>query len=327
MPKRRTELSWPARIALQCVIVVCAMFTVGYTALWAYPGLAILPATAGAAISPYCTRLQAVRDSEVKLRQAEIAKEILARSRCVRVDGEYKLWSTPDGEYWVPDTSDEIIGILLAQQRRNIYGVPGSDGVQPGDVVLDCGAHVGTYARAALRAGASKVVAIDPSPEALECLRRNMEPEIAAGRVIIVPKGVWDEEKRLVLYANGNGAAGDSFVEEGPGARKIADLPVTTIDRIVEDLGLSRVDLIKADVKGAGTRMVRGAAGTIRRFHPRIVVSTEEPPEDPYTIRREVLALAPDYRFRCGPCLFTGNEIRNDTIAFVWPAPPPARTN
>jgi FkbM family methyltransferase len=293
------------------MIAVCVGLTVVWTALSAYPGLAMLPATAGVAISPFCTRMQAVRDSELKIRQAEFEQEILARSQCVRVDGDYRLWSTPDGEFWVPGTSDRIIAVLLAQQRRNIYG-----DIPKGGIVLDCGAHVGTYAKKALAAGAAKVVAIDPSPEALECLRRNLAREVAEGRVVIVPKGVWDEEKQLVLYANGNGAAGDSFLEESPGARRIADLPVTTIDRIVADLGLPRVDLIKADVKGAGTRMIHGAAQTIRKFRPRIVVSTEEPPEDPAAIRAAVLAFMPDYRFRCGPCLFTGDEIRNDTIAF-----------
>jgi hypothetical protein len=43
---------------------------------------------------------------------------------------------------------------------------------------------------------------------------------------------------------------------------------------------MARLDLIKADIKGAGTRMVHGAADTIRRFRSRIVVSVEEAPED-----------------------------------------------
>lgn len=306
-----SELSRPLRWALRLFIAACAALTAAWTVLSAYPGLAMLPATAGVAISPFCTRMEAVRDSEVKLRQAEIEQEILARAGCIRVDGGYKLWRTPDGDFWVPGTSDRIIAVLLAQQRRNIYGE-----IPKGGIVFDCGAHVGTYARKALAAGAAKVIAVDPSPEALECLRRNLEREVADGRVVIVPKGVWDEEKQLVLYANGNGAAGDSFLEASPGSRRIADLPVTTIDRIVEELGLPRVDLIKGDVKGAGTRMIHGAAETIRRFRPRIVVSTEEPPEDPASIRAAVLGIAPDYRFRCGPCLFTGEEIRNDTVFF-----------
>jgi uncharacterized protein (DUF2384 family) len=56
-----------------------------------------------------------------------------------------------------------------------------------------------------------------------------------------------------VLFENGNGAAGDSFLTEGEGAKRIADIPVTTVDKIVKELGLPRVDMIKADVKGART--------------------------------------------------------------------------
>jgi FkbM family methyltransferase len=243
-------------------------------------------------------------------------KEIRAHTRLIRTENGYKLWSTPKGEFWVPDTSDHIIAILLAQQKRKIYGDAESGGVRAGDIVLDGGAHVGTYVRTALDAGAAKVIAIEPSPEALVCLRRNFAREVASGRVVVYPKGLWDEEKRLVFYANGNGAAGDSFVEHGAGSRIIADIPVTTVDKLVAELALPRVDMIKADIKGAGTRMITGAVNTIRAFHPRIVVSVEEAPEDPVTIRAAVMRIAPDYRFRCGPCLFTGDEIRNDTIFF-----------
>ena len=79
---------------------------------------------------------------------------------------------------------------------------------------------------------------------------------------------------------------------------------------------MPRVDIVKADIKGAGTRMVKGAVETIRQFHPRIVISTEEAPEDPLEIYTLVTSLAPRYKFRPGPCLFTGDELRNDTIFF-----------
>lgn len=281
-----------------------------------YPGLSILPFAARAKVGPYCSTWAAVRDAAVKVGQGELEKQMAARTRLVRTDKGYKLWSTPKGEFWVPGTSDEIIAVLLAQQARNIYGDAGSGGVRAGDIVLDGGAHVGTYVRTALDAGAAKVVAIEPSPEALECLRRNFAADIASGRAIVYPKGIWDEEKRLIFYSNGNGAAGDSFVEHGPGSKIVADIPVTTIDRIVAELALPRVDLIKADIKGAGTRMINGARNTIRTYHPRIVVSVEEAPEDPAAIKAAVLRIAPAYSFRCGPCLFTGDEIRNDTIFF-----------
>src|ERR1022692_4642106 len=281
MTSQSKPLSRLARIALKATIFFSLAFAALWMALSLCPGLAILPFAGHTRRSPFCSTWQGVRDATVKVRQGEMEEEIRAHTRLIRTENGYKLWSTPNGEFWVPDTSDQIIAILLAQQKRKIYGDAESGGVRAGDIVLDGGAHVGTYVRTALDAGAAKVIAIEPSPEALECLRRNFAGEVSAGRVIIYPKGLWDEEKRLVFYSNGNGSAGDSFVEHGPGSKIIADIPVTTVDKMVAELALPRVDLIKADIKGAGTRMVAGAVNTIRAYHPRIVVSVEEAPEDP----------------------------------------------
>jgi FkbM family methyltransferase len=293
------------------------LLTGGVAALISYPGLMMLPSASNWTYSPYCSFWQSLSGGNLKIKRAQLARHIRAQSHVVKTEGQFKLWATPNGEYWVPDTSDSILFILLAQQETRIYGDADTGGVKKGDIVLDGGAHIGTYVRTALEAGAKTVVAIEPSPEALWSLHRNLAREIAAGTVIVYEKGIWDEEKTLVFYANGNGAAGDSFLTEGPAARKIADIPVTTIDRIVQELGLPRVDIIKADIKGAGTHMIRGATETIRKYHPRIVISTEEAPEDPAAIRQAIMKVDLGYQFRSGPCLFTGlNEVRNDTIFF-----------
>jgi FkbM family methyltransferase len=312
----RKPLSWQATLALKTFIGLCGLLFVAYTALNFFPGLSILPFASKVKLSPYCTVWGGVRDARVKLEQGELERKLRAQSHVIRTEPGYKLWSTAKGEFWVPDTSDEILDILLAEQGRNIYGDATHGGVKQGDIVLDCGAHIGTYVMTALDAQAEKVVAIEPSPEALWCLRRNYGKYESAGKVVIYPKGVWDQEKTLEFFANGNGAAGDSFVTAAGNARKIGEIPVTTIDKIVHELGLTRVDVIKADIKGAGTRMILGAADTIRRFHPRIIISTEEAPEDPAAIHDLVMRLSPAYQFRPGPCLFTGDEIRNDTIFF-----------
>ena len=88
----------------------------------------------------------------------------------------------------------------LAEQERRIY-MAGSVNVNAGDTVLDCGANVGVFTRVALAAGAKQVVAIEPAPDNVACLRRNFASEIAAGRVIVYPKGVWDKDDVLVLHA------------------------------------------------------------------------------------------------------------------------------
>ena len=57
--------------------------------------------------------------------------------------------------------------------------------------MLDGGANVGVYTRKALDAGAKQVVAIEPGPENIACLRKTFGQEISEGRVIVYPKGVW----------------------------------------------------------------------------------------------------------------------------------------
>ena len=313
MPQRNLRNPIPLR---WLIIGALGIIILADVALAFYPGLAILRFSAKAKTSPYCSVWRAVEDAKVKRRRDARRDTLLAKSHVVRKDGAYQLWSTPQGEFWVPDSSDNILAILLAQQEDKIYGDAQTGGVKKGDIVLDGGAHIGVYVKTALEAGAEKIVAIEPSPDALECLRRNFRKEIEAGKVVVYPKGIWDEEKRLVFYQNGNGAAGDSFLEQSVNAKPIADIPVTTIDKIVKELGLPRVDIIKADIKGAGTRMILGAEQTIRSFHPRMVISTEEEPEDPAAIHSAIMKIAPHYQFRAGPCLFGEGEIRNDTLFF-----------
>ncbi|MGO9261303.1 MAG: hypothetical protein ACLQU1_34100 [Bryobacteraceae bacterium] len=131
--------------------------------------------------SPFCSVWNASLDDRIKLRQYAVAEKIAKASHLVRRDAGLALWSTPSGEFWAPDDGNvHILAILLAQEERNIYGT-GEWGVQRGDVVLDVGAYIGTWTRQALERGAKLVVAIEPTPASVECLKRNLAVDIAAG--------------------------------------------------------------------------------------------------------------------------------------------------
>ena len=64
----------------------------------------------------------------------------------------------------------------------------GENGVSAGDTVIDCGAHIGAFTRYALNNGAHRVVAIEPNPVNIACLRRkrNFANEIENGSVTVV---------------------------------------------------------------------------------------------------------------------------------------------
>ena len=265
--------------------------------------------------SPFCSVWKASLDGRIKLRQIAVAGEIAKGSRLVRREAGLALWTTPSGDFWIPDGSEQVLALLLAQEDRNIYGT-GEWGVRRGDVVLDVGAYIGTWTRQALARGAKLVVAIEPTPTSVECLRRNLAAEVAAGKVIVYPKGIWDYEGTLALFANSKSGVGNSFVEQNDATEKVDAIPVTTIDKVAAELGLAQIDFIKADVKGATERLLRGGAGAIQRNRPRIAVSTEEVADDALAISRLVQKIQPGYQMKCGPCLTDGKDVYTDVLFF-----------
>jgi FkbM family methyltransferase len=212
-----------------------------------------------------------------------------------RADGR-SFWINGRGEHL---DGRALLAYLLAEHRWMEAANP-AEHVRPGDVVLDCGAHVGVFTYTALRRGAAKVVAIEPDPIKLECLRRNFAPEIAAGNVVLYPKGVWSSETTLDLsLAKGN--SGEDSVVLGGGAASI-EIAVTCLDRIVADLRLPRVDFIKMDIEGAEREALKGAAATLAAWRPRLMLDSYHLPDDMSVLPRIIRAARPDYRMSCGPC-------------------------
>jgi FkbM family methyltransferase len=167
-----------------------------------------------------------------------------------------------------------------------------------------------------LAAGASKVVAIEPAPENIECLRRNFKDEIAAGRVIVYPKGVWDKDDILPLEVDPNNSAADSFLIRREGASEVRGVPLTTIDKLVAELKLERVDFIKMDIEGAETRAITGGRETIAKYHPRMSLSAYHAPDHPQKIPQMVRAVWSGYKVECGPCAEANHAVRPDVLYF-----------
>src|SRR5947209_8241482 len=154
--------------------------------------------------SPVCPMSNAVRcDRHVKDLEATHNRFVKAMVKLDHDDAGFDRWQTPKGTYWIPSGDHFVLPFNLAEEELKIYGA-GEQDVHTGDTVLDCGANVGVFTREALKHGAAKVIAIEPAPENLEALRRNFKDEIAAGRVVIYPKGVWDKDDVLTLHVDAN---------------------------------------------------------------------------------------------------------------------------
>lgn len=247
--------------------------------------------------------------------QVELKDRILQTARQTEKDeAGFIRWDTTHGSFWVPKGSELQLPWLLAEQERRIYG-SGEQGVRAGDVVLDGGANVGVFTREALTAGAKLVVAIEPAPENLECLRRNFRAEIEAGRVIVYPKGVWDREEALTLYINPRNSTVDSFVAR-PGTVEQPAIPLTTIDKLAAELKLEKIDFIKLDIEGAESKALAGAAAVLKQFKPRLAVSSYHSGEEAGEIPAVIRQARGDYQMTCGPCSEYNWSIRPDVLYF-----------
>ena len=249
--------------------------------------------------------------------QTAIKDRLISESKMVQNDGKgFKHYETPHGPFWIPVGSEYVLPFNLAEQEMKIYGTGARD-VQPGDVVLDCGANVGVYTRAALKQGARLVVAIEPAPENIECLRRTFEKEIAEGKVIVYPKGVWDKDDMLELMVDPQNSAADSFIIRREGAKAVAKVPLTTIDKMVDELKLDKVDYIKMDIEGAEVKALAGGRKTLERFHPRMALSVYHQADHPVEVPRAAKAAWPGYRTGCGPCAEIDKfTLRPDVVFF-----------
>ena len=258
-----------------------------------------------------CTLGESFEGEALSRLQFENVSAIRSASRVIRKDAQYSLWSTPFGEFWMPTGSGDNLVYDLGEQRRNIYGTR----MHPGDVVLDAGANVGVFTRKALLYGASKVIAIEPAPENLECLRRNFPAEIADGRVVLYPKGIWDKDDILKLSIDPTESAKDTFVRPIENAQFI-EAPLTTVDKLVAELHLTRVDFIKMDIEGAEQRAVVGAKGTIARFRPRMALCIYHIKGDETMVPKLVHDAVPDYKVS-KTCLCAQDRIQPE-VAFFY---------
>jgi len=203
----------------------------------------------------------------------------------------YVLWHTAGGDYWAPE-KDYSLFYVLAELELEPYAEDRPDALR-GRVVLDCGAHLGVFTRQALAAGAAEVIAIEPGPPQVYCLRRTFAKEIAEGRVRVEAKGVWDREGQLDL-ASGEDTARSSLT--GLAGGKVVTVPVITIDRLASELGLTSVGFIKMDIEGAEPQALAGAAGILREQRPRLAIAAYHRPDDHRKILEAVRQANPLYR-------------------------------
>lgn len=146
--------------------------------------------------------------------------------------------------------------------------------VRPGMTVVDVGANVGAHALPLARAvgPTGRVVAVEPTVAAFGrlCRNRDLNPDLVARLITVhaalgAPNGslkpsyysAWPLEDDDLRHPVHRGAE-----------RSTANARFTTLDDLVQSLGINHVSVIKIDVDGGELEVLEGSRGVIQRDRP-----------------------------------------------------------
>ncbi|PWL27232.1 FkbM family methyltransferase [uncultured Roseivirga sp.] len=140
------------------------------------------------------------------------------------------------------------------------------------DVVIDAGACYGDSSLYfAHHVGSKgKVLAIEFIPGNISVIEKNKKLNPHLDIVDIVPHPLWSIDNKPVYYK-----------DRGPGSKVEFErfeafegqVMTITIDTIVKDKGLKRVDFIKMDIEGAEPYALEGGLETIKNFKPKLAIT------------------------------------------------------
>jgi FkbM family methyltransferase len=148
--------------------------------------------------------------------------------------------------------------------------------VREGDVVLDVGGHIGSFAVPLGRAvgTAGRVYSFEPFVESFAILQKNIAENAVGDRVVARNAIVTDADGRYRVAVTSEHTSGAHFSLASP-AQSVdgvatVDTPTLRLDDWAGAGGeaLTRLDVMKIDTEGMEFRVLRSARGLIERFRP-----------------------------------------------------------
>jgi FkbM family methyltransferase len=144
--------------------------------------------------------------------------------------------------------------------------------VRNGQVVVDAGASCGIYtvALSKLLAGTGRVLAFEPGARAYAALEANIHlndlTNVRAFRLALA-----DRVGRVTLRHHRFGPVSNRLDLEAPAGGGAEEVEATTLDAVLEAEGHPVIGLLKMDVEGVETLVLRGARATLGRGRPVVL--------------------------------------------------------
>ncbi len=135
--------------------------------------------------------------------------------------------------------------------------------------IIDVGACIGRISIPLAKNLKGKVISIEANKTSFEIFKVNIKLNNIKN---IIPLNLACSERKGFsnLYSAKDIYGGDSLIKLKSHTGKVK-VKTDTIDNIVEDLKLKKVDSIKIDVETTEINVLRGAINTLKKFKPKII--------------------------------------------------------
>jgi FkbM family methyltransferase len=136
------------------------------------------------------------------------------------------------------------------------------------DNFIDVGAHIGRYSiMASKRIGSSdRVIAIEAHPDTFELLKKNIKLN-ALHNVTTINSVVTSQKGKVKLYLPGQDSGFTVYntimINRAKPTENFLEVEANTLDNILDENNIQRVNYLKIDVEGAELEVLKGAVNTL----------------------------------------------------------------
>ena len=172
---------------------------------------------------------------------------------------------------------------------------------RPNSTVFDVGANLGLMSIPVLRTHSTcRVVSFEPSPNSLQFLRRTAAASPYADRWTIVGKAVADRagDRDFDLGPAADALYDRLATDQKIGLTRSARIQATTLDDEWQSLGRPEVSVIKIDVEGAESLVLKGARALLKSSRPAVILEWHQRYLDRFGQSETLVEVAREFGYR-----------------------------
>ena len=199
-----------------------------------------------------------------------------------------------------------MIDFIIKQYEYNKNGTLIK--AEKGDIVIDGGGCWGdTALYFANEVGSEgKVFSFEFIPKNISIFEKNVSLNLELKKSIeLIRCPLWSDSTTKVFYKDDGPASNismETIVDQD------GECDTVSIDEMVKQRDIKKIDFIKMDIEGAELSALKGAAETIKTFRPKLAIALYHNAKDFESIPKFIKEIIPNYRFYFSHSTIYGEE-------------------